>query len=258
MLKHSASAAAISMLPFTYGCSDSTNSKSNAITLENQKPGTKAWILKREEILFDEPTVDNLWMGPIRSSAIEGYCDKLYVEQGGEISFYVSSRIASTYTIDIYRIGYYQGNGGRSIESIGPFHGKDMGTPEHDPDTYHIECNWEKAHIQKIGNDWVSGFYVAKLKTSDGWANYMSFVVTDDISHDFVFQVADFNSHAYNRWPEHHSLYNNIDTGIDNYWGPRNVSSFLRPQGKLSQLVDLPLTMGAGEFFAWQYPFVFC
>jgi hypothetical protein len=230
---------------------------SNSIIEENKKPGTRDWILLESEIAFDPATVDNLWMGPIRSSRIEGYANKLYVRQGEEISFHVSSKPATPYTIDIYRIGYYQGHGGRLIKSIGPLAGQDLGTPEADPDTYLIECDWEAAHIEQTTEDWVSGFYVAKLKTSEGWANYISFVVVDDDKHDFVFQVADFNSHAYNRWPVHHSLYNNIDTGIDNYWGPRNISSFRRPQAKLSQLVDLPLTLGAGEFFAWQYPFVF-
>ena len=255
MIKQSATAAAISFLPFQYGCSVNENN-SNAIIKENKLPGTQDWILKEAEIKFDQPTLDNLWMGPIRSSTIEGYCDKLYVKQGDSIGFHVSTK-EETYSMDIFRIGYYQGNGGRLVKSLGEFKGKYYNTPEADPDTYLIECNWEEAHREMVPPDWVSGFYLVKLRSEGGWCNYMSFVVTDEKPHDYVFQVADFNSHAYNRWPEHHSLYNNIETGIDNYWGPRNVSSFRRPQGKLSQLVDLPLTMGAGEFFAWQYPFVF-
>src|SRR5690606_23526708 len=257
MLKASAGVVLSSMVPLTLGFSGCVNSKAKAIVNENSKPGTRDWILKKEEILFDKFSVDNLWMGPIRSRVIEGYCDKLYVVQGGEISFHVSSSISAKYRMDIYRIGYYQGNGGRLIKSIDALQGRNFGTPDYDKDTFLIECDWESAYTLKVPKDWVSGFYVVKLITHDGWSNYMSFVVVDEDPHDLVFQVSDFNSHAYNRWPEHHSLYNNIDTGIDNYWGPRNMSSFRRPQGKLSQLVDLPLTLGAGEFFAFQYPFVF-
>ncbi len=257
MLKTSAGVMLTSMMPLAFQFSACANVKSNSIVEENSKPGTRDWILTKEEILFDKFSVDNLWMGPIRSSAIEGYCDRLYVNRGDAISFHVSSSKASRYRMDIYRIGYYQGNGGRLIKSISALHAKNLGTPDYDEETFLIECDWEKAYTLEVPKDWVSGFYVVKLVTDEGWSNYMSFVVVDEDPHDLVFQVSDFNSHAYNRWPEHHSLYNNIETGIDNYWGPRNMSSFRRPQGKLSQLVDLPLTLGAGEFFAFQYPFVF-
>lgn len=254
MLKNSAAAAAMSVLPLM---PDIRGRADNKIIVENRNTGTLDWILKREEIEFDTPRVDNLWMGPIRSSTIEGYCNKLYVKVGDAISFHVSTRVPTPYSIEIYRIGYYQGNGGRLLKKVGPLSGSPQNLPPTDPATYLTECNWPTAYTLDIPHDWVSGFYLAKLKTNSGWTNSMSFVVTDTEPHDFVLQIADFNSHAYNRWPEHHSLYNNIETGIDNYWGPKNRSSFRRPQGKLSQLVDLPLTMGAGEFFAWQYPFVF-
>lgn len=227
MLKTSAAALSIVML------GDQLKGRetqiSNSIVEENKKEGTLAWILKKEEILFDKFSADNLWMGPIRSSVIEGYCDKLYVKQGEEISFHVSSANSSSYTLNIFRIGYYQGKGGTLVKSVGPLKGRNMGTPDFNRDNFLIECNWNKAHTLTVTDDWQSGFYVVKLVTNEGWANYMSFVVVDNKPHDLVFQVADFNSHAYNRWPEHHSLYNNIETGIDNYWGPRNVSSFRRP-----------------------------
>src|SRR5262245_10716755 len=92
---------------------------SNSIIVENQIEGTTSWILKKEEILSDKYSADNLWMGPIRSSVIEGYCDKLYVKQGEQISFHVSASKASSYAMHIFRIGYYQGKGGRLIKSIG-------------------------------------------------------------------------------------------------------------------------------------------
>lgn len=258
MLKRSAAAAMVSLIPFQNSCSPSSSSKKrNQITEENEKPGTKDWILSMHEIEFDDLKDKYLWMGSIRSSAIEGYCDKLYVKQGGEISFHVSSKYESKYTIDIYRIGYYQGNGGCHMTTIGPLQSKYFSTPATDPSTFLTECDWDAAHTLKVGQDWVSGFYVAKMKNEEGWANYMSFVVIDEEPHDFIFHVTDFTTHAYNRWPEHHSLYNNVETGNDAYTGPINVASFKRPIGKIPQLVDLQLTLGAGEFFAWQYPFVF-
>jgi len=258
LLKGSAAAAALTFTPFQPGNAGAKKSgASNQIIEENKKPGTKDWILGMNEIEFDDLKDKYLWMGSVRSSAIEGYCDRLYVKQGGKISFHVSSKYESKFSIDIYRIGYYQGHGGRHIQSIGPLQSKHFKTPEADPDTFFAECDWDKAYTLKVGEDWVSGFYVAKMKNEEGWANYLSFTVIDENPHDFVFHITDFTTHAYNRWPEHHSLYNNVESGIDNYTGPINVSSFRRPVGKIPQLVNLQLTLGAGEFFAWQYPFVF-
>ena len=47
---------------------------------------------------------------------IEGYCSHTSVRAGETIRFYVSTNPAAQFTLDIYRMGYYGGNGGRLVE----------------------------------------------------------------------------------------------------------------------------------------------
>ena len=68
------------------------------------------------------------------------------------------------------------------------------------------------------------------------------------------FQCSDTTWQAYNRWPSQFALY---DDGKNQwYWGPGVDISFDRPYGKYCQILDAPLSIGSGEFFLWEFPFV--
>ena len=108
----------------------------------------------------------------------------------------------------------------------------------------------------RIGSDWLSGVYVAKLTAEqEGWQSYATFVVRDDRPADLLFQVSDFTWNAYNRWPSQFSLYD--DGTHEWYWGGDVQVSFNRPYGKYCQIFDAPLSTGSGEFFLWEFPFAF-
>src|SRR6266566_1024446 len=66
----------------------------NAIACENQLPGTP----------------QSVWDVPNPSTTIEGFADPLSVNVGGSINFKIKTS-AAIYAIDIYRIGYYGGDG---------------------------------------------------------------------------------------------------------------------------------------------------
>ena len=83
--------------------------QSNAIEIENQQPGTSEWRLSRR--------------GTDAVGQIKGYAAATSVNKGGSITFHVSTNPAQTYTIDVYRIGWYQGLGGRLMQHIGPLDG---------------------------------------------------------------------------------------------------------------------------------------
>src|SRR5689334_22871486 len=68
----------------------------NAIQVENAQPGTTEWRLTNRGST---------------SGAIEGYASLTSVNIGGQISLYVNTR-EPTYTIDLFRMGYYGGAGG--------------------------------------------------------------------------------------------------------------------------------------------------
>ena len=183
----------------------------NAIYLENLKPGTSAWQINRT----------------YTSTEILGYAGALSVQRGGSLPFKVSLAQPDTYTIDVYRFGYYGGTGGRFIVSSGTLNGiTQPACPVTNTATRLVECNWSTGYTLPIGADWTSGLYMAKLKrASTGKESPVFFVVRDDNSNASVlFQSSFTTSAAYNRYGGY-SLYEFNSTG-----GQRaNKVSFDRP-----------------------------
>src|SRR5258706_10893706 len=79
--------------------SPATAVAANSTQIENAKPGTTEWKLVTRGFA---------------SSAIEGYASLTSVNRGGQIAFYVNTAEAR-YTIDIFRMGFYGGTGGRRM-----------------------------------------------------------------------------------------------------------------------------------------------
>ena len=213
---------------------------------ENEKPGTHGWLLQKTRI--DPET-------KYRCPWIEGYCSRTSVRAGNEISFFVSANPASPFTLDLYRMGFYGGTGGRHMLSLGPF----KGTVQPDPPIGKNrlrECQWEPCSTITIPSDWLSGVYLGKLTSErEGLQSYLIFIVRDDRPADFLFQCSDTTWQAYNRWPSQFSLY---DDGKDQwYWGPNVDISFDRPYGKYCQILDAPLSTGSGEWFLWEFPLAY-
>src|SRR4051812_34688082 len=69
----------------------------NPITLENQQPGTTDWGLG--DLVADDV-----------SQQIKGYASLTSVPQGGSLTLNVTVHPVQTYTIDVYRIGWYGGD----------------------------------------------------------------------------------------------------------------------------------------------------
>ncbi|HEY4154978.1 MAG TPA: N,N-dimethylformamidase beta subunit family domain-containing protein, partial [Puia sp.] len=134
--------------------------KENKITAENRLPGTTDWLI---QVKFDTCALpDHRYC---RRPQIEGYCSQTSVKSGDSLNLYVSTNPASRFTIDIYRMGYYQGKGANLKKSIGPLQGKEQITAEPDPKTNFLECKWDKTYQLVIPPDWLSGVYLCKLTT---------------------------------------------------------------------------------------------
>jgi len=221
-------------------------SRANLIQEENTRPGTGDWLLTKTAI--DPKT-------KYRCPWIEGYCSRTSVRAGDTISFHVSTNPPSSFTLDIYRMGHYQGNGGRHLQRLGPFNGVTQPDPDIGPNRLR-ECRWEPSADLKIPRDWLSGVYLGKRTAErEGWQSYVIFIVRDDRKADFIFQCSDTTWQAYNRWPNQFSLYD--DGKKVWYWGPGVDISFDRPYGKYCQILDAPLSTGSGEWFLWEFPLAF-
>src|SRR4029077_11021258 len=110
-----------------------------------------------------------------------------------------------SYRIDIYRLGYYQGNDGRFIASISPSASLPQIQPAclTDSATCLIDCgNWGISASWTVPSTATSGFYFARFVRPDtGEVGAVIFVVRNDPSHsDILVQTSDTTWQAYNRY----------------------------------------------------------
>src|SRR5436305_10114155 len=137
--------------PFPYSLThlfqSRTAAAANPIQVENSNPGTAGWDG------FDSIA---------QQDAISGYGSKISVNHGDSIDFYVTTTAAS-FTIDIFRTGWYQGIGARKLASLGSFPGVHQTIPPPYPVNGKVDCNWTKTTTHTITTTWVTGVYLAKL-----------------------------------------------------------------------------------------------
>jgi hypothetical protein len=216
------------------------------ITRENSLPGTRDWLLTNTRV---DPATK------YRSPSIEGYCSQTSIRAGQTLQFFVSTNPASSFTLDLYRMGYYGGAGGRWLKRLGPLQGVPGQDPEEGPKRLR-NCKWPVSAELVIPDDWLSGVYAGKLTAArEQLQSYVIFIVRDGRPADLLFQCSDHTWQAYNRWPSQFALYDDGHTQW--YWGPDVQVSFNRPYGKYCQILDQPLSQGSGEFFLWEFPFVY-
>jgi hypothetical protein len=223
-----------------------STARRDLIRAENEKEGTTDWLLQKTRV--DPKT-------KYRCPWIEGYCSHTSIRAGDTLSIMVSTNPPSPFVIDIYRLGYYGGKGGRHLQQLGPFKGKTQPDPDIGEERLR-ECRWEPATKLTIPKEWPSGVYLGKLTAEhEKLQSYIIFIVRDDRTCDFLFQCSDSTWSAYNRWPSQWSLYD--DGKKEWYWGPGVRVSWDRPYGKYCQVVDTPLSQGSGEFLLWEFPLAF-
>jgi hypothetical protein len=160
---------------------------SNPIVCENSKPGTP----------------DTKWdVSGIGDPTLQGFATDISVNVGQTEHFKIQST-AAAYRIDIYRLGWYQGNGARLITSFTP----QVQFPQPQPacvtdsSSGLIDCgNWAESASWAVPSTAVSGVYIARLtRLDDGGASHIPFIVRDDSSHsDLLFQADDSTWEAYN------------------------------------------------------------
>jgi 5-hydroxyisourate hydrolase-like protein (transthyretin family) len=159
----------------------------NPIYLENQKPGTTDWQITNQAT----------------NNEIAGYATATSVNQGESLPIKVSLAQPGKFTIKVYRLGYYNGKGGRLIADSGQLNGfTQPACTITDANTRLVECNWSTSYTLKITKNWTTGLYIANLtdqitaKQSQIW-----FVVRDDSSKsDILFQSSFTTFCAYNNY----------------------------------------------------------
>jgi hypothetical protein len=197
----------------------------NPVQIENARLGDSSWMIS----------------SPAKNHEIEGYASSVSVNRGQSIRFFIST-IDPSYRLDVYRLGWYHGVGGRRVMPTLTLSGFRQPSPIPNPTTGLIECDWQAGYTLSIPSSpdpsiWPSGIYLAKLTgNQSNKQSYIVFVVRDDnrASSDLLFENAITTYQAYNDWG-----------GMSLYTHPRAYKvSFNRPYSQ---------HMGASNLFRWEY-----
>ncbi|MEQ1530819.1 MAG: N,N-dimethylformamidase beta subunit family domain-containing protein [Methylococcales bacterium] len=169
---------------------------------------------------------------------VVGYTSTPSVNKGSNITFKISVNPApQTYSIDIYRMGWYGGAGGTFVTNIPARSGVKQPACPMNTSTGLTECNWSNSYTLAVPRTWTSGVYLAQVNSQSGWIGEILFVVRDDHrAADFLYQVPVLTYSAYNNYPvgtpTGKSVYDADSSGANTLVGsPRAVKvSFDRPQ----------------------------
>jgi hypothetical protein len=159
-LKTSIGAAAVSTTGLV---ALSDRAAANPVHKENQRPGDDDWL----------PTVPGGWR-PTGTHPqdvnhhVEGYPSQTSVAHGESLDFHVSTAPAADYRIEVYRLGWYDGAGGRQVASLPEKQGEERPIPDWDAETGLIECDWPVTDTLDVGKHWASGMYIAHFVATSG------------------------------------------------------------------------------------------
>jgi Domain of unknown function (DUF4082)/Fibronectin type III domain len=163
---------------------------SNPVACENQLPGADPADWEVDDA--GDPS-------------IQGFATSMSVNVGSTVNFKIKSS-TSNYRIDIYRLGYYGGDGARLIQSNVAHTGTGtQPTCLSQTSTGLVDCgNWSVSASWTVPSTAVSGVYIAHLERNDtGGVSQIVFVVRDDSSHSaIVLQTSDATWEAYNTWTD--------------------------------------------------------
>ena len=176
-----------------------TTDFANPIVRENAQLGTSAW-----QIPF----------GRAATTQIQAYANTTSILPGGTIVFYVSVQMeGSPYSIDIFRLGWYGGFGGRLMTSIAGQIGHAQGFYDFlhhrliscykcriSPTLGLVEANWSASYNLAVPLSWTTGIYLAKFTNVDGLQTYVPFDVQGNNNSTYVVVTPDTTYAAYNAW----------------------------------------------------------
>jgi hypothetical protein len=170
----------------------------NPIACENTLPGTP----------------ESAWgIDGAGDPSIQGFATTMSVNKGDTVDFKIKSTTAS-YKIDVYRLGYYGGDGARRVATgLTPTGTSTQPACLKDSATGLVDCgNWSVSRSWTVPSTAVSGVYVARLTRNDnGGASHITFVVRDDASSAaMVFTTNDATWQAYNTYGDDSATANSL------------------------------------------------
>jgi hypothetical protein len=149
---------------------------------ENAHAGDAGW----KDTGTADPATLALWASPYAVSA------------GGSLDLFVHS-VTPTVTLQVYRLGWYGGVGGRLVYTQQAIRGG-IQPPCTDASSGLVSCPWRRSTQLLVPWDWAGGIYLLKVRDDGGHTWSYPFVLRSRERHRFTAVVNQFTWQAYNKW----------------------------------------------------------
>ena len=201
---------------------------------ENAKPGTLNWICNHNQ----------------PEHALEGFASQVSAVPGDDVAVFVSTT-ARAVQVQAYRMGYYQGLGGRLIVQTDFVPAKVQAAPVVTPGIGTVTCPWSPTLTLNITKDWLPGSYLLKLVGDGGEEQFVPLTIRNDASMAaYVFQNSVTTWQAYNLWGSYSLYYGPDSKGRASFAGRARAVSFDRPYPQT-------WASGAADFVGNELPLLF-
>jgi hypothetical protein len=165
---------------------------------ENSRPGTEDWAIHH--------------LGA--ADEIVGYAGKASVAQGERLPLYASTT-ADEFRVSAYRLGWYQGLGGREVWWSKKLRGAEQNPFTVADATNTVSADWDPV-LEVPTDDWPPGAYLLKLIASSGGQRYVPVTVrSPSCAGKVVLKACVQTWQAYNMWGGF-DLYKDASGSYDN------------------------------------------
>jgi hypothetical protein len=165
----------------------------NPIQAENALRGTADW---------DQGTL-------LPPTGLDGYTSQVSTVPGAELHLHVTGPSGTRYRVVVYRLGWYRGVGARRVACLPSCNGAEPAVvtpPASPPDrsTGYLDAGWPITDTIRVGSNWVSGYYIAKLVVTAGavaGVQFIPFIVREARPSSPILVQAGINTwEAYNNY----------------------------------------------------------
>jgi hypothetical protein len=203
------------------------------LVAENAMPGTLDWIVNK----------------PQPDHALEGFASQVSAVAGDDVALHINTT-ASAVQVQAYRMGYYQGLGGRLIYQSDMVAAGAQPAPVVSLGIGTVTCPWSPTITLSIDDTWPPGCYLLKLVGNGGQEQYIPLTIRDDTSTAaFVLQNSVTTWQAYNLFGGY-SLYYGLAGKKQTFANRARAVSFDRPYPQT-------WASGAADFMGNEYPLLY-
>jgi len=227
------------LIVVTHLLTTDASAQSNPIIIENALPGSDEWQLSR-------PVTD-------RGMQIKAFASQTTVVAGDRLGFFVSASPPQSYRMQVFRMGFYAGKGGRLVYASPWQYADTQATCPVDSWTGLTRCSWNQNFALQIPENWTTGIYLARFENEDGFDSYVCFALKDNRrTADFYYQQPVTTYQAYNAFPDDRI---NGKNAYDSFsWGGPTIAGSPRAV-RLSSRRPMENT-GAERFFMHEHDLI--